>query len=569
MFVATIRNKQKGRVYETHLIRHTYREGGKVRNKTVANITKLPPETREVIRRSLRGETLIPASSIDVLSSRGHGHVALVRGVLRDCGLRNILSSRDTRERRLVEGLLVARILQPLSKLATTRWWLTTTLAEDLDLEDAVPEELYAVLDWLAAQQPRIEKRLAKKRLHNGSLVLYDLSSSYLTGRHCPLGKRGYSRDGKPGSLQVVYGVICDGDGCPVAVQVYPGNTNDTTTLMEQVDKVQDRFGLERLVIVADRGTIKQTRIEELRKREGVDWISALNAPQLKALYGAGELQLGLFDERNLVEITSGQFPGERLVVCRNPLLAAERKRKRQELLDATEERLRKVQVAVEAGRLANAGAIGERVGRCWKKQKMRKHFQCIIEDGHFHFDRKLAGIQREEALDGLYVIRTSLADKEAHPADEVVRSYKRLSSVERVFRAMKTTQLLVRPIFHWTPTRVRAHIFLCMLGAHVLWHLERRLASLLFREEDRAERTASSDPVVALERSDAAKRKDAEHTSDDDLPLHSLKTLLAEMATLQRHTMRATGSEATWEQVSVPSEHQRRVFDLASVKVP
>ena len=569
MFVATIKNKQKGRVYETHLIRRTYREGGKVKNQTIANITALPAETREVIRRSLRGEKLLPAGDFEVLASYGHGHVALVRGLLADCGLRRILHSRDSRQRRLVEGLIVARVLQPLSKLATTRWWLTTTLPTDLGIEDATEDDLYDALDWLGKQQERIERRLASKYLEDGSLLLYDISSSYLTGRHCPLAARGHSRDGKSGTLQIVYGVICDREGCPVAVEVYKGNTNDTTTVLDQVRKAKKRFGLNKVVFVGDRGMIKQARIEELVKIDGVDWISALGATEVEKLRKGGELQLGLFDERNLAEIRSEAFPGERLIVCRNPLMAAERKRKRAELLKATEERLDRIRRAVEKGRLVDAGAIGERVGRAWGKQKMRKHFIVDIRDGHFSYTRNQERIEREAAVDGLYVIRTSLLDAQQHPAKKVVADYKRLAWVERVFRTMKTTHLLVRPIHHRLEERVRAHVFLCMLAAHVVWHLEHRLESLLFRDEGRAQLKEEADPVVPLPRSPAARRKDAELTSDDDFPLHSVKTLLAEMATLQRHTVRLAGTPHTWEQTTVPSQYQRRVFELAGIRVP
>lgn len=567
MFVTTIRNRQKGKVYETHLIRRTYRKDGKVKNETVANITALPKETREVIRRSLKGERLVPVGQFEILASYAHGDVALVRGVLRDCGLQRAIHSRDVPNRRLVEAMLVARVLAPMSKLATTRWWLNTTLPAELGVEDATEDDLYAALDWLGEQQDRIENKLAKKHLADGSLMLYDVSSSYLTGRHCPLGARGHSRDGKSGTLQVVYGVICNRDGLPLAVEVYKGNTNDTTTVLDQIRKAQKRFGLKHLVFVGDRGMIKQTRVNELREMDGVDWISALGAPQVQKLRDAGDLQLGLFDERDLGEISSALFPDERLIVCRNPMVAGERKRKRDELLDATEARLDKVREAVQAGRMTKAGAIGERVGRAWGKQKMRKHFTVVIEDGHFSYTRDTENIEREASLDGLYVIRTSLQDAQAHPAEDVVRHYKRLAWVERVFRVMKTTQLLVRPIYHRLEGRVKAHIFLCMLAAHVVWHLEHRLESLLFRDEGRAEQKELASPVSPLPRSEQARRKDLDHTSDDDYPLHSLKTLLADMATLQRHTVRMADGGDTWEQLSKTSQFQRRVFELAGVK--
>ena len=509
-------------------------------------------------------------SAQEIVSSRAHGHVALIRGVIGDVGLRSALRPKRCRERQLVEAMIVARILAPQSKLATTRWWHTTTLPEELEVEDATEDDLYAALDWLAEQQPRIERRLARECLEDGALVLYDISSSYVTGQCCALAAHGHSRDHRRDRPQVLYGVITNGAGCPVSVEVFAGNTSDTTTVMDQVHKVRDRFGLERLILVGDRGMIKQTRIEELRKIEGVDWISALDTAQIRALVEGGDLQLGLFDQRNLMEITSEQFPGERLVVCRNPLLAQDRSRKREELLRATEQRLRSVARTVAAGRLKKGVAIAERVGRAWGNQRMRKHFRTEIRDGVFQFERDEKGIAREASLDGFYVIRTSLEDAQSHPADEVVRSYKRLSQVEHVFRNMKTTQLLVRPIYHYDEQRVRAHIFLCMLAAHVLWHLEQRLADLLFHDPDRDELNRGGDPVAPKPRSREGARKDTEQTSADGYPLHSLKTLLAEMGTLQRHTMRVADVQGvpTWDQLSVPTQHQRRVFKAAGVRM-
>lgn len=570
MFVTTIKSKQKGKVYETHLVRRTFREKGEVRTETLANITKLPADVRELVRRSLKGERVVTSEALEILSSRAHGHVALIRGIIGDVGLRSALGSKRCNERQLVEAMIVARILAPQSKLATTRWWHTTTLPEELEVEDATEDELYAALDWLAEQQPRIERRLARECLQDGALVLFDISSSYVTGRCCPLAAHGHSRDHRRDKPQVVYGVITNGEGCPVSVEVFAGNTTDTTTVMDQVHKVKDRFGLERLVLVGDRGMIKQTRIEELRKMDGVDWISALDTTQIRALVEGGDLQLGLFDERNLMEITSEHFPGERLVVCRNPLLAEERSRKREELLLATEERLRSISAAVAAGRLKKGVAIAERVGRAWGNQRMRKHFWTEIDDGVFQFERDEKGIAREASLDGFYVIRTSVEDTQSYPAEEVVRSYKRLSRVEHVFHNMKTTQLLVRPIYHYDEHRVRAHIFLCMLAAHVLWHLEQRLADLLFYDPDLDELNRTGDPVAPTPRSQEGARKDTEQTSTDGYPLHSLRTLLAEMGTLQRHTMRVANVQGapTWDQLSVPTRHQRRVFDAVGVRL-
>lgn len=570
MFVTTIRSKQKGKVYETHLVRRTFRDKGEVRTETLANITKLPADVRDLVRRSLKGERCVALEGLEIVSGRAHGHVALIRGVIGDVGLRRALGPKRCRERQLVEAMIVARILAPQSKLATTRWWHTTTLAEELEVRDATENELYAALDWLVQQQPRIERRLAREYLEDGALVLYDISSSYVTGRCCTLAAHGHSRDHRPDKAQVVYGVITNAEGCPVSVEVFAGNTSDTATVMDQVHKVRDRFGLKRLILVGDRGMIKQTRIEELRKIDGVDWICALDTAQIRALVEGGDLQLGLFDERNLMEITSEHYPGERLVVCRNPLLADERSRKREALLLATEQRLHAIARSVAAGRLKKGVAIAERVGRAWGNQRMRKHFRTEIDDGVFRFERDEKGIAREASLDGFYVIRTSVEDAQAYPADEVVRSYKSLSRVEHVFRNMKTTQLLVRPIYHYDEQRVRAHILLCMLAAHVVWHLERRLADLLFHDPDRDELKRSGDPVAPTPRSKEGVRKDTEHTSADDYPLHSLKTLLAAMGTLQRLTMRVANVEGapTWDQLSVPSPHQRRVFEAAGVRL-
>jgi len=571
MFVTTIKSKQKGKVYETHLVRRTFRDKGEVRTETLANITKLPADVRDLVRRSLKGEQCVASSALEIVSSRAHGHVALIRGIIGDVGLRSALGSKRGPERQLAEAMIVARILAPQSKLATTRWWHTTTLPEELEVEDATEDELYAALDWLAEQQPRIERRLARECLEDGALVLYDISSSYVTGRCCALAAHGHSRDHRRDKPQVVYGVITNGEGCPVSVEVFAGNTSDTTTVMDQVRKVRDRFGLQRLILVGDRGMIKQTRIEELRKIDGVDWISALDTAQIRALVEGGDLQLGLFDERNLMEITSEEhFAGERLVVCRNPLLAEERSRKREELLLATEQRLWSIAAAVAAGRLKKGVAIAERVGRAWGNQRMRKHFRTEIDDGVFQFERDEKSIAREASLDGFYAIRTSVEDAQSYPADEVVRSYKRLSRVEHVFHNMKTTQLLVRPIYHYDEHRVRAHIFLCMLAAHVLWHLEQRLADLLFHDPDLDELNRTGDPVAPTPRSAEGARKDTEQTSTDGYPLHSLRTLLAEIGTLQRHTMRVANVRGapTWDQLSLPTPHQRRVFDTAGVRL-
>lgn len=551
------------------LLRESYREGGKVKTRTLANLSSLTPEQIEGMRRALKGDRLFSDDDFEILASRAHGSVALVLGIMRSIGLPAMIQGRRTRERDLVLAMVAGRMLTPRSKLGTIRSWQTTTLPELLEVDDATEDDLYAAMDWLADHQGDIEKRLAKKHLKNGALVLYDISSSYVTGRCCPLAKRGYSRDHRRDLPQVVYGVITDAEGCPVAVEVFEGNTSDTTTVMDQVYKLKEKFGLEHLVFVGDRGMVKQARIGPLRQVGGVDWVSALDARQLQQLRETKALQLGLFDERNLVEVTSDDFPGERIVVCRNPSLAAERTRKRAELLAATEADLARVQVAVTAGRLKDAARIGERVGRVIGRHKMRKHFDLVIEDGRFEYTRNLENIQREAELDGFYAIRTSLTAQQQPAAAEIVRTYKRLTWVERVFRSMKTTQLLVRPIYHYAEKRVRAHIFTCMLAAHVLWHLEHRLARYIFADPGLADQRRDRDPTIAPVRTTEGKRKVTHQTSDDDYPLHSIRTLLEEMATLTRNTLVWKNSPLQpLTKDARPSAHQLAILNAAGVAV-
>lgn len=564
--VATTRRTYKDKVYETHLLRRSYREDGKVKNETVGNLSHLPIEVIGLIRRALRGEHFIAREDLEITASKEHGTVALALGVLRDVGLERALGSACS-ERDRVVAMIVARLLAPGSKLANTQWIGTTTLPEALGLGEVGPDELYAALDWLAEHQEAIEKRLVRSRIAGGSLVLYDVSSSYLTGRHCPLAKRGYSRDHRRDLPQVVYGVLTDAEGCPVAVEVFEGNVRDCKTVVSQVDRLRKRFGIEKLVIVGDRGMITQVQVDELRTRPGVDWITALTSTQLSALADEGHLQLGLFDTRNLAEIQSPAFPGERLVVCRNPDLAGMRRASREALLTRTEARLTGIANAVAAGRLKDAGKIGERVGRAWKNDRMRKHFIVEIGPSSFTWRRDDANIQAEAALDGLYVLRTSLPDDGNRSADQIVRDYKRLSKVERVFRAMKTTELLVRPIFHRATTRVRAHVFLCMLAASVHWHLEKRLAPLLF--VDPGLDAQNPDPVAPRRSSPTGKQKRSSQRSEDGFALQKLRGLLRAMATLRRETLRAKDQpDVTWTQLTETTPYQRRVLALAGVAV-
>lgn len=563
--VATTRRVYKDKVYETHLLRRTFREDGKVKHETLGNLSHLPVGVIDLVRRSLKGERFFAEGDLEVAASRAHGAVALVLGVVRDIGLDAALGRGAARMRALVVAMIVSRLLSPQSKLGTHRWWETTTLREELGLDDVTVDDLYAAMDWVVARQQQIERRLVAKHLQNGALVLYDLSSSYFTGRKCSLAKRGYSRDHRSDLPQVNYGVITDGEGCPVAVEVFEGNIKDCTTVVSQVARLQERYGIRQLVVVGDRGMITQVQVDALRAYPGVDWITALTNPQARELFEAGVIQMSLFDARNLAEVSSDAFPGERLVVCRNPGLARLRAESREALLVRTEERLRRISAAVEAGRLRGAGAIGERVGRAWKNDKMRKHFRIEVGEAAFIWRRDEEAIRAEASLDGLYVVRTSLPKDDDHPPERIVQDYKRLAKVERVFRTMKTTELLVRPIFHREPDRVRGHIFLCMLSAHVHWHLEKRLAPLLFVDQglDAATREPVAPPVPSAE----GKRKRAERTSTEGLPLHSMRTLLSGMSTITRNTLRVKSApDSTWTQLTTPTPWQRQVFELARV---
>jgi len=558
--VATTRRHYKDRVYETHLLRRSYREGGKVKTETVGNLSHLPPELIDLVRRGLAGERFLPASGMEIRRSVPHGHVAAVLGTLRSLGVERLIEPRRSRARDLVVGMLVARLIAPASKLATARGLGATTLGDLLGIGDASEDELYGALDWLGERQARIEARLAARHLVPGGLVYYDLSSSYLEGSHCPLARLGYSRDGKKGTLQIEYGLLADPDGRPVAVAVVPGNTGDPATVPATVDTLRTRFGLERIVLVGDRGMLTSARIETVRAA-GFLWISALRGPAIRTLAQDGALQLGLFDERNLAEISHPDFPGERLIVCRNPALAAERARKRIELLAATEAALARVVARVEAGTLRGAARIGLALGRVVDRFKMAKHFELEIGDDHLVVTRREQAIAAEAALDGLYVLRTSVP-AERLDAPSVVRSYKRLSRVERAFRGFKAADLAIRPIRHWTEDRVRAHVFLCMLAYYVAWHLERAWAPLLFRDEEPAD---LPDPVAPAARSEAALAKARSHELADGTPAHSFKTLLAGLATLTRNLVVPAGApdEAAFEITATPTPLQARAFAL------
>ncbi|MDM0116580.1 IS1634 family transposase [Variovorax sp. J22R133] len=549
----------------TVLLRESYRQGSKVAKRTLANLSSLSPAQIEAIRAALRGEALQPAAqSLEITASSAHGHVQAVALTLQRLGFASLLASKPCRERDLVLAMVAARIVAPHTKLATTRWWHTTTLAEDFGVADADEDDLYAAMDWLLERQDRIHKKLAARHLSAGALVLYDLSSSYFEGSCCPLAKLGYSRDGRKGMLQVNYGLLTDARGCPVAVSVHEGNVADSLTLLPEVQRLREDFGVEQLVMVGDRGMISNKAIQEMRETEGVGWISALKSISIRALVEQGHLQLGLFDERNLLELSSPDYPGERLVACRNPELAKLRAHKRLELLAATEAHLDKIKARVDALKLAGKDEIGLRVGKVINQYKMAKHFELAIGENAFTFSRKHEAIAAEAALDGLYIIRTSVPPTQMDSGD-CVRHYKSLANVERAFRSLKTIDLKVRPIHHRTADRVRAHIFLCMLAYYVEWHMREAWRELMFADTDQLAK-ATRDPVAPAQRSKAALAKAARHTLADGTPVHSFSTLMAELASIVRNTCRApqAGPEAsTFEVLTTPNVKQQRALDL------
>jgi hypothetical protein len=559
------------------LLRESYRQEGKVRKRTLCNLSGWLPAHVEGLRGVLKGGTVIPAEhdAFTLTRSLPHGHVAAALGTARKIGLDRLLGPDGDRCRDLVLALLTGRILDPVSKLAAARTLSPATasssLGEALGLGEVSDAELYAALDWLLERQAAIETALAGRHLQNGTLVLYDVSSSYLEGRCCPLAKRGYSRDGKRGSLQIVYGLLCAPDGCPVAIEVFEGNTGDPTTLAPQIDKLKQRFGLEHVVLVGDRGMITEARISEDIKTAGLDWITALRGPAIKKLLNSGTLQLTLFDQRDMASITSPEYPGERLVVCRNPDLAAERARKREDLLAATEKDLAAIKARVGRKRdpLRGTAEIALAVGEVFNTHKMRKHFDLTITDDAFSFARKTAEIAAEAATDGLYVVRTSLAEAALSDAD-TVRSYKSLARVERAFRCIKTVDLNVRPVYHWLEGRVRAHVFLCMLAYYLEWHMRQCLAPMLFDDTDPDEAEALRRSVVApAQCSKAAIKKQTTAMTPDGLPVHSFHTLLADLATLARNTIvTAINPNYPLTVVTRPTPVQQKAFDLLGLAV-
>ena len=548
-----------------YLLRESYREGKKVKKRTLANLSALSDEQLTAIRAILQGQQLRPVETLfEVIGSRPQGHVEAVRVAMSKLGFQALLGTRPCRERDLVAAMVAARILAPHTKLATTRWWQTTTLAEDFRVAGAGEDELYAAMDWLLKRQPAIEKKLAARHLESGGLVLYDLSSSYFEGTRCPLARLGYNRDGKKGKLQVNYGLLADPRGCPVAVSVHEGNTADPETLLPTIDRLRDRFDLRQLVMVGDRGMISNKAIEVLRDEPGIGWISALKSTSIRSLIKQGHLQLDLFDERNLFELAHPDYPGERLVACRNPQLARRRSHKREALLEATEANLEKVRSAVAAGRLKGQDKIGVRVGRVVHQYKVAKHFTLDIGNTAFRFRRNAESVAAEAALDGLYVIRTSVPAERMDSA-ECVRRYKSLAQVERAFRTLKTVNLKIRPIHHRLADRVRAHILLCMLAYYVEWHMREAWRPLMFADEDQQAKL-TRDPVAPAKRSRAAERKAITHTLANGEAAHSFVTLTAELATIVRNTCRTSAGKVntgTFKVVTTPNDLQHRALEL------
>jgi hypothetical protein len=559
------------------LLRESWRDGNKVRKRTLLNLTNWPRDLVEGFRALLKGGTVIPAGqeALSIIRSLPHGHVAGVLGTLRRIGLDRLLGPDGNRCRDLAIALIASRVIAPSSKLATSKALdpatAASSLGEVLDLGPVDEDELYTALDWLLARQPVIETALARRHLEGGTLVLCDVSSSYLEGRCCELARRGYNRDGKTGKLQIVYGLLCAADGCPVAIEVFDGDTADPATLASQISKLKQRFGVSHVVLVGDRGMITQARISEDVKPAGMDWITALRAPSIKALVQGGALQLSLFDDRDMAAITSPDYPAERLIVCRNPDLARERGRKRQDLLTATERDLSAIAAAVNRKRqpLRGAADIGIKVGAVLDKYKMAKHFDLTITDTGCSFARKTDAIAAEAALDGIYVVRTSL------PADALddagtVRAYKSLAFVERAFRCLKTVDLQVRPIYHWLAERVRAHVFLCMLAYHVEWQMRARLAPMLYDDADKQAAEAARDSIVAkAARSPKAIAKQTTGRTEDGLPVHSFQSLLADLATLTHNTVvTALAPDHPFTLTARPTPIQRKALGLLGVAV-
>jgi hypothetical protein len=573
MYVETVPNRNSRPAI---LLREGWREGPRTRKRTLANLTDWPPAQIEALRAVLKGDYqgLAPAGGFSIERTRPHGHVAAVLGTLRRLKLDTLIAPTRGPEREAVLAMIVARVLEPRSKLATARELgaatLSSTLGELLELSDGDEEQLYRAMDWLLPRQGKVEQALAKRHLSDATLALYDVSSTYFEGHCCPLARYGYSRDGKRDKLQIAFGLLTNAEGCPVAVEVFEGNTADPTTLSSAIAKLRQQFALKRVVMVGDRGMITSARIrDEFDPAGGLDWITALRAPQILQLVQGGTLQLSLFDQRDLAEITDPAYPGERLIACRNPLMAEQRARKRNELLAATERQLNDIAAATRRTRnpLRGKARIALRVGSLLGRYKMRKHFRLTIEETSFACARDHASITREAALDGIYVVRTSVAAT-ALASEEAVRAYKRLAQVERAFRSLKSVDLKVRPIHHRLEDRVRAHVLLCMLAYYVEWHMREALAPMLFDDDDPAAAEAARRSVVApAQRSPRAQRKAATKLTDEGSPVHSFRTLLSDLATVAKNRILPTTKQpVTFDLITTPTRLQQHAFDLLGV---
>jgi len=549
------------------LLREGWREGGKSHKRTLANLSKWPADKISALRKLLRDETLVsPDEVFETTQSLPHGHVEAALGTIRKLGLDRILSSKRSRERDIVIAMIAGQLIHPSSKLSATRLWQTTTLGEELSVQDATENELYGAMDWLYERQEQIERKLATRHLKDGGIVLYDVTNSFYEGKTCPLARYGHAKDGNKGLPVIAYGVITDEEGRPISVSVFPGNTGDASTVSEQTEKLRARFELNRIVLVGDRGTLTQAQLDNMKTSEGIGWITALRSESLRRLVQEGCLQRSLFDEKNLAEIVSEEYPGERLVACFNPLLSDERRTKREALLTATEKELEKLskQVLRRKKKPMKASEIGLKAGKVQGRYKMGKHFLLTIEDGLFQWERNTETIQCEAELDGIYVIRTSEA-KDSLTAEETVRRYKSLSHVEQTFRAMKGIDILVRPIRHRTQERVPAHIFLCMLAYYVQWHMRRALAPMLFEDQELPAERKLRNPVLPAEASKAAKAKKASRKTLDGLAVHSLATLLSELSCRARVTCRMVSDAAgpTFRQITKPTNLQTKALQL------
>jgi transposase len=565
--VATTKRVYKGKTYVTHLLRRSIRKGKTVTHETLGNLSHLPDHLIDLIKRSLKGETFVPAAeTFRITRSLPHGHVEAVLTMIRQLGVDDLVASEPSRRRDLVTAMIAERLLFPSSKLANTRNWHDTTLAEELHVADAAEDHLYDAMDWLLQRQRAIENKLARRHLGEGAMVLYDVTSSYYEGKTCPLARYGHDRDGKTGCPIIVYGALTDADGRPVAVQVYPGNTGDPTTVPDRVEALTKRFGLSRVVLVGDRGMLTQTQIDVLKGHPGLGWISALRSGAIRRLLAEGRLIRKDLEAERLAEITAPEFPGERLVACYNPQLAEQRRQKRADLLAATEAELGALAASVTrpGGPSQTAAEIGVRAGKIINHYKVAKHFALTIRDGHLAWARKVGAIQEEESLDGIYVIRTSEPAERLTAADGV-RSYKRLGLVEQAFRCLKGIDLLVRPIYHRTPDRVRAHILLCLLAYYVEWHLRRAWEPLLFEDEELAEDRRRRDPVWPARASESARRKKKTHATPDGLPVHSFRSLLAHLGTRCRNSCVVTGDPkgTTFHQVTEADALQAEALRL------